>query len=132
MSQSILDAKASQEALAQFELLNNTMALTSELTDAVSFGFNSIFEAFVNGEDIGTALENTFKQIVVQLIEMIAKTLIFKAILTSLGVGVGLPTEMLNSASFGQGGGLMGEFLLKGSDLVLATQRSNSNLNLRR
>jgi hypothetical protein len=39
---------------------------------------------------------------------------------------------MLNSASFGQGGGLMGEFLLKGSDLVLATQRSNSNLNLRR
>ena len=63
---------------------------------------------------------------------MIAKTLIFKAILTSLGVGVGLPTEMLNSASFGQGGGLMGEFLLKGSDLVLATQRSNSNLNLRR
>jgi hypothetical protein len=132
MSQDILDAKANQEALAQFELLNNTMALTSELTDAVSFGFNSIFEAFVNGDDIGKALENTFKQIVVQLIEMIAKTLIFKAILTALGVGVGLPTDMLNSASFGQGGGLMGEFLLKGSDLVLATQRSNSNLNLRR
>ena len=131
-SQSILDAKSSQEALAQFELLNASMALTSELTDAVSYGFNSIFEAFVNGEDIGAALENTFKQIVVQLIEMIAKTLIFKAILTSLGVGVGLPTEMLNSASFGQGGGLMGEFLLKGSDLVLATQRANSNLNLRR
>ena len=131
-SQSILDAKAAQEALAQFELLNASMALTSELTDAVSFGFNSIFEAFVNGQDIGTALENTFKQIVVQLIEMIAKTLIFKAILTALGVGVGLPTDMLNSASFGQGGGLMGEFLLKGSDLVLATQRSNSNLNLRR
>jgi hypothetical protein len=131
-AQPILDAKASQEALAQFELLNASMALTSELTDAVSYGFNSIFEAFVNGEDIGAALENTFKQIVVQLIEMIAKTLIFKAILTSLGVGVGLPTEMLNSASFGQGGGLMGEFLLKGSDLVLATQRANSNLNLRR
>jgi hypothetical protein len=63
---------------------------------------------------------------------MIAKTLIFKAILTSLGVGVGVPTDLINSASFGQGGGLIGEFLLKGSNLVLSTQRANNNLKYRR
>lgn len=131
-SAAILDAQQTQEAIANFELLNAAMNLTAELTDAVSFGFNNIFEAMVNGEDIGAALEQTFKQIVVQLVEMIAKTLIFKAILNSLGVGVGLPTDLLNSASFGQGGGLIGEFLLKGSNLVLSTQRANNNLKYRR
>jgi uncharacterized protein YoxC len=131
-SQSIIDEKAYQEATAQFDLLNASMQLTAELTDAISFGFNNVFEALVNGEDIGAALEQTFKQIVVQLVEMIAKALIFKTILSALGVGVGLPTDMLNSASFGQGGGLLGEFILKGSDLVLATTRANNNLRFRR
>lgn len=131
-AQPIIDAQQAQEANAQFELLNASMNLTAELTDAVSFGFNNVFEAMVNGQDIGAALEQTFKQIVVQLIEMIAKTLIFKAILSSLGVGVGLSPELLNSASFGQGGGLIGEFLLKGSNLVLSTQRANNNLKYRR
>jgi hypothetical protein len=46
--------------------------------------------------------------------------------------GLGLSPDLLGAASFGQGGGLTGEFLLKGSDLVLATQRANNNLNLRR
>jgi uncharacterized protein YoxC len=131
-SQDIIDAKLTSEAIGQLDLLNATMGLTAELTDAVSFGFNNIFEALVNGENIGVALEQTFKQIVVQLIEMVAKALIFKTILSALGVGVGLPTDMLNSASFGQGGGLLGEFVLKGSDLVLATQRANNNLSFRR
>lgn len=131
-SQAIVDEKDYQDALAQFELLNATMQLTAELTDVISSGFNNVFEAFVNGQDIGAALEQTFKQIVVQLVEMIAKALIFKTILSALGVGVGLPTDLLNAASFGQGGGLMGEFLLKGSDLVLATTRANNNLRFRR
>lgn len=131
-SPAIIDAQQAQEANAQFELLNASMQLTAELTDAVSFGFNNVFEAMVNGDDIGAALEQTFKQIVVQLIEMVAKALIFKAILSSLGVGVGLPTDLLNAGSFGQGGGLLGEFILKGSDLVLATQRANNNLKYRR
>jgi uncharacterized protein YoxC len=131
-SQDIIDAKLTSEAIGQLDLLNATMGLTAELTDAVSFGFNNIFEALVNGENIGVALEQTFKQIVVQLIEMVAKALIFKTILSALGVGVGLPTDMLNASSFGQGGGLLGEFILKGSDLVLATQRANNNLSFRR
>lgn len=131
-STAITDAQQAQEANSQFELLNATMGLTAELTDVISFGFNNVFEAMVNGDDIGAALIETFKQIVVQLVEMVAKALIFKAILKALGVGVGLPTDLLNAGGFGQGGGLLGEFLLKGSDLVLATQRANNNLKYRR
>jgi hypothetical protein len=131
-SQDIINAKATSEAIGQLDLLNATMQLTAELTDAISFGFNNIFEALINGESIGAALEQTFKQIVVQLVEMVAKALIFKTILNALGGSVGLPADLLNAASFGQGGGLLGEFILKGSDLVLATQRANNNLSFRR
>lgn len=131
-SLAIIDAQQAQEANAQFELLNATMQLTYELTDAVSFGFNNVFEAMINGQDIGAALEQTFKQIVIQLVELIAKALIFKTILNALGASVGLPADLLNQAGFGQGGGLLGEFLLKGSDLVLATTRANNNLKYRR
>jgi hypothetical protein len=131
-SNAIIDAQQAQEATAQMELLNSTMQLTAELTDAISFGFNNVFEAFVNGDDIGKALEETFKQIVVQLIEMVAKALIFKAILNSLGASVGLPADLLKAASFGQGGGILGEFILKGSNLVMAQTRANNNLKYRR
>ena len=131
-SQAIIDAQQTQEALAQFELLNVSMQLTAELTDAISFGFNNVFEALVSGEDVGAALEQTFKQIIVQLVQMVAKALIFKAILGSLTGGLGIAPDLLNAGSFGQGGGLMGEFLLKGSDLVLATTRANNNLRYKR
>lgn len=131
-SQDIIDAKLTSEAMAQIDLLNASLALTSELTDAVSFGFNNVFEALVSGEDVGAALEQTFKQIIVQLVEMVAKALIFKAILGTLTGGLGIAPDLLNAGSFGQGGGLMGEFLLKGSDLVLATQRANTNLRYKR
>jgi hypothetical protein len=131
-SQDIIDAKLTAEAMAQIDLLNASLSLTSELTDAVSFGFNSVFEAMLNGEDVGQALLDTFKQIAIQLVEMVAKALIFKAILGTLTGGLGIAPDLLNAGSFGQGGGLMGEFLLKGSDLVLATQRANTNLRYKR
>lgn len=131
-SQAILDAQAADEAIGKIELLNAAMNLTAELTDAVSYGFNNVFEAMVNGDDIGQALLETFKQITMQLVEMVAKALIFKLILKTLTAGLGIPTDFINAASFGQGGGLTGEFLLKGSDLVLATQRANNNLKYRR
>lgn len=131
-SNALLDEQAYQQALGQIQLLNAAMELTSELTDVVAGGFNNVFEAIANGQDVGQALIDTFKQIAIQLVELVAKTLIFQAILKSLTAGLGIPTDMINSASFGQGGGLLGEFILKGSDLVLATTRANNNLNIRR
>lgn len=132
-AQGILDAQALMEITRQFEVLDQAMQLTDELTNVLSSGFNTFFEALMSGQNIGEALADTFKQIVVQLIEMVAKTLIFKAILAAIGGGTpALGGLDLGAASFGQGGGLFGEFLLKGSDLVLATTRSQQNLNLRR
>ena len=132
-AQGILDAQALTDITRQFELLDQAMQLTDELTGVLSGGFNTFFEALNSGKNIGDALAETFKQIVVQLVEMVAKTLIFRAILAAIGGATpALGGIDLGSASFGQGGGLLGEFLLKGSDLVLATTRSQQNLNLRR
>ena len=117
----------------QFELLNQTMQLTGELTNIAGGAFNSLFESFINGQDFGDALAEVFKNILIQLVELVAQTLIFKAILGALGLGTpALAGLDLGAAAFGQGGGLTGEFLLKGSNLVLATTRSQQNLNLRR
>jgi hypothetical protein len=122
----------SSVATKDLETLNTQLQLSAELTAVVSAGFNNVFETFVNGGDVGKALEESFKRIAIQLVEMVAQALIFKAILTALGVGATpLGAAALDSGMGGKNS-LIGQFLLKGSDLVLATQRANSNLNLRR
>jgi hypothetical protein len=128
-TQNDLASKAAKDQ----ETLNTQLQLSAELTSVVASGFNNVFETFVNGGDIGKALEESFKRIAIQLVEMVAQALIFKAILTALGVGATpLGAAALDSGMGFGGGGLLGQFLLKGSDLVLATQRANSNLTLRR
>lgn len=123
----------STAAAKDLETLNTQLKLSAELTAVVAGGFNMVFETFVNGGDVGKALEESFKRIAIQLVEMVAQALIFKAILTALGVGATpLGAAALDSGMGFGGSGLLGQFLLKGSDLVLATQRANSNLNLRR
>ena len=132
-AQGILDAQALMDLTRQFEVLDQAMQLTNELANIAGGAFNSLFESFVNGEDFGDALAEVFKNILIQLVELVAQTLIFKAILGALGLGTpALAGLDLGAAAFGQGGGLTGEFLLKGSNLVLATTRSQQNLNLRR
>jgi hypothetical protein len=127
-TQNDIAAKAAKDQ----ETLNTQLQLSAELTAVVSAGFNNVFETFVNGGDVGKALEESFKRIAIQLVEMVAQALIFKAILVALGVGA----TPLGKASLDSGMGfknsVVGQFLLKGSDLVLATQRANSNLTLRR
>jgi hypothetical protein len=129
-TQNDIAAKAAKDQ----ETLNTQLQISAELTSVVAGGFNNVFETFVNGGDISKALEDSFKRIAIQLVEMVAQALIFKTILTALGVGATpLGAAALDSGmGFGGGGGLLGQFLLKGSDLVLATQRANTNLNLRR
>jgi len=128
-TQNDIAAKAAKDQ----ETLNTQLKLSAELTSVVASGFNNVFETFVNGGDIGKALEESFKRIAIQLVEMVAQALIFKAILTALGVGATpLGAAALDTGIGFGGGNLLGQFLLKGSDLVLATQRANSNLTLRR
>ena len=116
------------------ETFNNNLNLTKDIVGNLAPAFESVFSAMIMGEDVGKALEASFKQIVIQLISMVTQALLFKAILGALTGGTSAFGEAAAGAvGFGGGfGGFMGEFLLRGSDLVLATQRANTNLSYRR
>ncbi len=106
---------------------NEQYKLTTELTNLLAPAFDSVIQAMVMGEDIGLALQAAFKQIVIQLASMVAQALLFQAIMTAITGGVA-PAAGVVTGGMGMGGGnFLGEFLLKGSDLILATQRANNN-----
>jgi hypothetical protein len=116
------------------EQFNNNLNLTRDIVGNLAPAFESVFSAMIMGDDVGKALEATFKQILVQLISMVTQALLFKTILGALTGGTSAFGEAAAGAvGFGGGlGGFFGEFLLRGSDLVLATQRANNNLSFRR
>lgn len=125
---------ATKDAIERQKEYNAQISLTRDITNTLAPAFDNVISAMVMGEDIGKALEQSFKQIVIQLISMIAQALLFKTILAAITGG----TSEIAGAASGLGGGMgglgsiLGEFVLKGSDLVLATTRANNNLNIRR
>ena len=126
-----LTSEINEQTKAQ-ELLNFQLKQTQAITSLLAPAFDSVIQAMVMGEDIGLALQAAFKQIVIQLIQMVAQALLFKAIMAAITGGTSEVGSALGG-SMGMGGGnFLGEFLLKGSDLILATQRANNNLNIRR
>lgn len=186
-SQALVEADAIHKAAgeqAKFNFLLNEAATTAQF---ISQGVGSIFQALASGENIGDAVVNMFKNMVLELAQMVVQALIFKAIMTALGMG-GVPVPSSSGGSgfdilgglgklFGfanggivskptfamvgeggeseaimplskldsvlgnafasganSGGGMAngGSFVLRGNDLVLAMQRSNYSLNLRR
>ena len=127
----IKQANDTLEAVKAQELLNFQLQQTQAITNLLAPAFDSVVQAMVMGEDIGKTLEAAFKQIVIQLISMVAQALLFKAILAAITGGTSAAADIGGGLGMG-GGNFLGEFLLKGSDLVLATQRSNNNLNIRR
>jgi hypothetical protein len=114
------------------ELFNFQLQQTQAITNLLAPAFDSVVQAMVMGEDIGKALEAAFKQIVIQLISMVAQALLFKAIMAAITGGTSVATDAVGGGVGSGAGNFLGEFLLKGSDLVLATQRANNNLNIRR
>lgn len=114
------------------ELFNFQLQQTQAITSLLAPAFDSVIQAMVMGEDIGKALEAAFKQIVIQLISMVAQALLFKAIMAAITGGTSVATDAVGGGVGSGAGNFLGEFLLKGSDLVLATQRANNNLNIRR
>jgi len=187
MSQALVEAAAIREAAseqAKFNYLLNEAETTSRF---IAQGVGSIFQAMAQGENLGDAVLNVFKDMTLQLAQMVIQALIFKGIMSALGMGgatgstsdltggllgglgkllgftkmaeggiVSKPTfamvgeggeseavmplsklDSILSSAFtsgaNSGGGMSGgSFVLKGNDLVLALQRSNSSLNLRR
>jgi hypothetical protein len=116
-----------------------------------------MYDAIQEGQNPLEVIANMFKQIALNLAAMVVQALIFQAIIkafpalegafTAIGL-IGKATSGMQSAGAISGGinanstfnaGAMGnnnvsqgQFVLKGSDLVLATQRANNNLNIRR
>lgn len=112
---------------------NAQLQLANGITDTLTPAFEAMFNAMANGENIGKALEETFKRILVQLTTMIIKTLIFKAIMAAIGVpttggGGGAFTNFSPIGASGAGGG---GFVLRGQDLLLATNRAQKASNLK-
>jgi hypothetical protein len=126
-----LTSQINEQTKAQ-ELFNFQLQQTQAITNLLAPAFDSVVQAMVMGEDIGKALEAAFKQIVIQLISMVAQALLFKAIMAAITGGTSEIGGAIGGGMGMGGGNFLGEFLLKGSDLILATQRANNNLNIRR
>ena len=131
----IVRSKEALEASQALKGYNMQLELANSITNALTPAFDAMFQSMANGESIGQALEATFKQIIAQLTAMIVKALIFKAVMSALGLptfgGGGAGGALTNFTPMGAATD-GGNFVLKGNDLVLAMQRSNSALNLRR
>jgi len=187
-SQALIEADAINKAASEQKKFNYLLNEAETTSRYIAEGVGSIFQAMVQGESLGDAVLNVFKNMTLQLAQMVIQALIFKGIMTALGMGgpvgstsdltggllgglgkllgftpmaeggiVSKPTfamvgeggeseavmplsklDSILSSAFtsgaNSGGGMSsgGSFVLRGNDLVLALQRSNSSLNLRR
>jgi hypothetical protein len=111
---------------------NTQLQIANGITDTLTPAFEAMFSAMANGENIGKALEQTFKNILVQLSTMIIKTLIFKGIMAALGIPTaGAGGGFTNFNPIGAAGDGGGAFVLRGQDLLLATNRAQKASNLK-
>ena len=129
----IVDANRALESARAMKVYNMQLQFANNITDTITPAFEAMFQAMANGENIGKALEQSFKQIIVQLTSMIVKALIFKAIMSALGIPVagGGGGGFANFISMGASGDGGGAFVLRGQDLLLATNRAQKASNLK-
>jgi hypothetical protein len=115
------------------KVYNMQLQFANNITDTITPAFEAMFQAMANGENISKALEQSFKQIIVQLATMIVKALIFKAIMSALGIPVagGGGGGFANFNPIGAAGDGGGAFVLRGQDLLLATNRAQKASNLK-
>jgi hypothetical protein len=136
------------QSYAQF-----AQTLSSNVTNAL-FG---MYDAMQQGQNPLEALANAFLQIGKNIAAMVIQALIFEKIMNAfpalkgafaaLGlvgnalsgarvagsiINSGNANSSFNPSSVANNNASQGQFVLKGSDLVLATQRANNNLNIRR
>lgn len=176
------EAEQAAKRKNDLDAYNQKLQVASQLSNSIANGVVGVFDAMANGESAGDAILNMFKDIAMQLAQMVIQALVFKAIMSAFGLGgvgggggggifggigklLGLasggivtgPTMAMigegseseavmplskldqvmgnafaNGAASGGGAASNGSFVLRGQDLVLALQRSNSALTLRR
>jgi hypothetical protein len=86
-SQAILQAQAIASAAteqAKFNYLLNEAEVTSRF---IAEGLGNVFQALQSGDNIGESIINVFKDMAIELAKMVVQALIFKAIMSALGMG---------------------------------------------
>jgi hypothetical protein len=151
-----IDAEAAEQKRIE-DLRESYEQLAQTLAGSVTNALFGMYDAMQEGQNPLEAIANMFGQIARNLAAMVIQALIFKAIMkafpalegafTALGIigkvaggakaagavaGGVSSSSTFNVGSIANNNGTQAQFVLKGSDLVLATQRANNNLNIRR
>jgi hypothetical protein len=151
-----IDAEAAEKKRID-DLTQSYAQFAQTLSSNVTNGLFAMYDAMQQGQNPLEALANAFLQIGKNIAAMVIQALIFEKIMNAFPAlkgafaALGLVGNALsgarvagsivnagnNNPSFNPSGvannnASQGQFVLKGSDLVLATQRANNNLNIRR
>jgi hypothetical protein len=108
---------------AIFQAIMNSVSGGAAAGNAITGGFNTLFKGFLGLASGGIVTKPT--------LAMVGEGNESEAVLP-LSKLSGFLTTSFNAGAMSSTGSNGGQFVLKGSDLVLALQRSNNNLNLRR
>lgn len=139
------------------ELTQSYARFAETLSGTVTNALFDVYDAMQQGQNPLEAMANMFAQIARNIAAAVIQALILEKIMNAfpalkgaftalglIGKAVGgvqaagaIQSGVSNSSSFNAGSiatnnSTQGEFVLRGSDLVLATQRANNNLNIRR
>jgi hypothetical protein len=151
-----IDAEAAEKKRID-DLTQSYAQFAQTLSSNVTNALFSMYDAMQQGQNPLEALANAFLQIGKNIAAMVIQALIFEKIMNAFPAlkgafaALGLVGNALsgarvagsivnagnNNPSFNPSGvannnASQSQFVLKGSDLVLATQRANNNLNIRR
>lgn len=96
------EAKQEEKSKENLDAYNQKLQFANQLSGELANGFTNVFDAMVSGESAGAALEQMFKNLALQLTQMVIQALLFKAIMSAFGLGA-VPT--------GGGGGFLGKIL---------------------
>jgi hypothetical protein len=151
-----IDAEAAEKKRID-DLTQSYAQFAQTLSSNVTNGLFAMYDAMQQGQNPLEALANAFLQIGKNIAAMVIQALIFEKIMNAfpalkgafaaLGlvgnalsgarvagsiVNAGNNNSSFNPSAVANNNASQGQFVLKGSDLVLATQRANNNLNIRR
>jgi hypothetical protein len=102
-TQAVIAASQAQLSYANaLRLTTMNEEQAAQITNVAMSAFTSLGNAMLQGQDIGEALSNTFKRLIVDLTAMIARALIFKAIMAAI-TGGGSAIASSAGATVGKG-----------------------------
>ena len=113
-------------------MLNEQLAGAAEIAEYGGQVFGQMFNAMLNGGDIGEVLVNAFKQIAVQIAAAVAQALIFAALLDAFPALKGVFGAVGAIGSIGQSAGAAIGGAIRGQDIQLSQRRTSTAMGFRR